>query len=122
MRFKNNKVFLAPTDLSNFLSCRHLTSLDLTALKAGKKRPVRYGPMIDALRDRGIAHEKAYLEELRGQGLSISEGAEKEATSDTVGRTEKAMSEGIDIVFQAALSDETWSGRADFLRKVEQRS
>jgi uncharacterized protein len=75
--------------------------------------------MIDALRERGIAHEKAYLEELRKQGLSISDGPEDEPSSETISRTEKAMSDGVDVVFQAALSDNTWSGRADFLRKVD---
>ena len=119
MRLLNKKLVFAPTDLSNFLSCRHLTSLDLTALKTGDKRPARYGPMIDALRERGIAHEKAYLETLREEGLSISEGGEEEPTTDSIGRTEKAMADGVDIVFQAALSDDTWSGRADFLRKVD---
>jgi uncharacterized protein len=119
MRITSSKITLAPTDLSNFLGCRHLTSLDLSALKSGEKRPARYGPMIDALRERGIAHEKAYLETLRGEGLSISEGGEEELTTDSIGRTEKAMADGVDIVFQAALSDDTWSGRADFLRKVD---
>jgi uncharacterized protein len=119
MRYSKKKITLAPTDLSNFLSCRHLTGLDLSALKSGEKRPARYGPMIDALRERGIAHEKAYLETLRGQGLSISDGGEEDPTTDSIGRTEKAMADGVDIVFQAALSDDTWSGRADFLRKVD---
>ena len=118
MRYSKKKITLAPTDLSNFLSCRHLTSLDLTALKTGEKRPARYGPMIDALRERGIAHEKAYLQRLREEGLSISEGGEEEPTTDSIGRTKKAMKDGVEIVFQAALSDDTWSGRADFLRKI----
>ena len=122
MRYKKKEIILAPTDLSNFLNCRNLTNLDLAAVKSGEKRPARYGPMIDALRERGIAHENAYLVALKGQGLTVSEGPEEEPTSDTIGRTEKAMADGIDVVFQAALTDDTWSGRADFLRKVESRS
>jgi hypothetical protein len=78
MRYSKSRVTLAPTDLSNFLSFRHLTGLDLSALKNGDKRPARYGPVIDALRERGIAHEKAYLETLRQEGLSICEGGEEE--------------------------------------------
>jgi len=52
MRSRNNKITLAPTDLSNFLNSRHLTGLDLAALAANDKRPVRYGPMIDEPRKR----------------------------------------------------------------------
>jgi uncharacterized protein len=70
MRYKKKKIVLAPTDLGNFLSCRHLTSLDLSAVKAGEKRPSRYGPMIDALSERGIVHEKAYLVALKRAGDS----------------------------------------------------
>ena len=94
MRESKGIIRLAPTDLSNFLSCRHLTGLDLQALKLGRKRPARYGPMIDALRERGIAHEKAYLEELREQGLSISDGSEDEPSSDTISRTPRRPRSG----------------------------
>ncbi len=29
------------------------------------------------------------------------------------------MRDGVDIIYQAVLADDTWSGRADFLRKVD---
>ena len=29
------------------------------------------------------------------------------------------MWDGVDIIYQAVLADDTWSGRADFLRKVD---
>ena len=55
MRSRNNKITFAPTNLSNFPSCRHLIGLDLAALEANDKRPVRYGPMIDEPRKRLLA-------------------------------------------------------------------
>ena len=61
MRDSHNNISLAPTDLSNFLSCRHLSKLDLNVAKGLAERPVRYGPFIDDLKARGIAHEEAYL-------------------------------------------------------------
>ena len=71
MRRKSDDIHLAATDLSNFLACRHLSNLDLAAAVNGTERPVRYGPVIDELRARGVAHEERYLTHLVEQGLSV---------------------------------------------------
>ena len=68
MRSSTGKIRLAPTDLSNYLSCRHLSALDLGAAKGTAKRPVRYGPVMDELRARGHAHEQRYLDHLAPGG------------------------------------------------------
>ena len=126
MRKKSNTVQLAPTDLSNFLSCRHLSTLDLGAAMGQAVRPVRYGPMIDELKARGIAHEQRYLKHLEAQGLSIVPAFDAESDDQSVqaglGRTLQSMRDGADVIYQAMLSDDTWSGRADFLRKVDRPS
>ena len=105
MRIRNDKITLAPTDLANFLSCRHLTSLDLSAaVQSGEKRPARFGPMLDALRERGIAHEQAYLEKLRSSGLIISEpGEEGKFVHSAKNARSNAMKSGDDVIFQASL-------------------
>ncbi len=74
--------------------------------------------MIDALRERGIAHELAYLEQLKGSGLVVSEDADDETSTEGTARTSDAMAAGADVIYQAALADDTWAGRADFLRKT----
>ena len=105
----------APTDLSNFLSCRHLSALDLRVARGELERPVRHDEVLEALREHGRAHEKAYLAHLRAQGLNIvgnDEGSANEATLD-------AMHAGIDVIYQATLKHGVWSGRIDFLRKVD---
>ena len=66
----------APTDLSNFLSCRHLSTLDLRAARGEVERPERYAPVLEDLRARGLAYERAYLERLRAEGLTIAGGSE----------------------------------------------
>ena len=123
MQQVSNKIRLAPTDLSNFLGCRHLSCLDLESAKGLTVRPVRYGPLFDELKARGIVHEQRYLEHLRAQGLSISEieRVEQDGQSTETGleRTLTAMRSGEDVIYQAILADENWSGRADFMRKVE---
>lgn len=123
MQLRKESLSLAPTDLSNFLSCRHLSALDLNAAKGLAERPSRYGPVIDELRARGIAHEAMYLEHLREQGFSIAPVGDEDTDDRTNGsdldRTLAAMRKGFDIIYQPTLADETWSGRADFLRKVD---
>ena len=41
MRTKNSSFILAPTDLSNYLSCHHLTNQDLLAASGRAERPVQ---------------------------------------------------------------------------------
>lgn len=123
MRQESDKrIRLAPTDLSNFLSCRHLTRLDIDAALGATERPVRYGPLLDELKARGIAHEQAYLAHLESQGLSVvrAGGAPSSAQSleAELEKTLGAMRDGADVIYQATLADDAWSGRADFLRKV----
>jgi len=48
MRFQRDRLLLAPTDLSGYLNCRHLTALDLRAAKGEFERPTAYGPVIEA--------------------------------------------------------------------------
>ncbi|HEX6995931.1 MAG TPA: TM0106 family RecB-like putative nuclease [Gammaproteobacteria bacterium] len=124
MHTKSNQILLAPTDLSSFLSCRHLSRLDLEAALTGRERPVRYGPVIEELRKRGFEHERRYLDYLRAKGCSIAElthGGTDDARSG-LDRTLAAMKEGVDVIYQPTLADGVWTGRADFLLRTEQGS
>ena len=104
---------LAPTDLGNFLGCRHLP-FSIWRPPAGKaKPPFRHSPMLDDLREKGMAHEKAYLDWLRGKGLAVVD-----ATAHDVRATADDMRAGVDVIYQATLGDDRWSGRAGFLLKV----
>ena len=115
MRIDGRKVRLAPTDLSNYLSCAHLTQLDLGAARGLAERPAPSSPVIEELRAKGLAHEQAYAGHLQSLGLSFRDLDE---TYD-VGATEAAMAEGVDVIYQAPLADSDWFGRADFLVRVE---
>ena len=111
----------APTDLSNFLSCRHLSTLDLRAARGEVERPERYATVLEDLRARGLAHERAYLEHMRAAGFTIAGASETGDGAPAYGveMTLTAMREGVDVVYQAALEDDGWSGRVDFLRRVD---
>ncbi|MCY4426097.1 MAG: hypothetical protein OXC05_03585 [Halieaceae bacterium] len=109
MHRQSDKLLLAPTDLSNFLSCRHLSALDVKVAAGEAVRPVRYGPFIEELQMRGTAHEMAYLQHLRNLGLNIDLDASSDSgqwgDASAVERTLAAMKAGKDIIYQAALSD-----------------
>ena len=76
MKQTTDALVRAPTDLSNFLSCRHLSTLDLRAARGEVERPERYAPVLEDLRARGLAHERAYLERLRAEGFTITGASE----------------------------------------------
>ena len=86
-------------------------------------RPARYDPLLEDLRVRGLRHETAYLERLRAEGLRIAGADKTESGGDAVQldleATLAAMHAGDDVIYQATLADDVWSGRVDFLRKVE---
>ncbi len=114
MRIKNDRLSLAPTDLAGYLNCQHLTSLDVRAARGEFERPKVYSPVIQTLQEKGLEHERGYLEHLKTRYPNVVELPEY-ASLDA---TKEAMASGADIIFQANLSNDTWSGYADFLIKV----
>jgi predicted RecB family nuclease len=107
---------VSPTDLTNFLACRHLTQLDLAVALGELGAPVEDDEALAVLRERGLAHERAYLDRLRAEGRSIVEidtADLRTGERETVG----AMRAGVDVIYQATFFDGVWRGHADFLEK-----
>lgn len=113
MIYQAGQFRFSATDLSDHLSCDHLTRLSRQVAMGELKRPHRNDPAIEALIQRGAAHEAAYVESLRQRGLNILDlrGKGKEAT-------ELALREGVDVLVQATLTDGVWGGIADIIIKV----
>src|SRR5262245_44607270 len=111
-----SQIRLAATDLSNHLACRHVTSLDLSVALGKRAAPEWRDPDLKVLQERGMAHENAYLDRLRADGLKIADFREVE------GDTGAAMREGFDVIVQPTLRSGRWFGRADVLRRVARRS
>jgi len=108
---------LSAGDLTNHMACRHLTTLNLAAAHGLLEQPPFRDPSLAALQARGLELEREYLETLRVQGLSISLPDEDDKITGQE-RVLAAMQEGVDIIYQAFLTEGQWKGRADFLRKV----
>lgn len=122
MKLASAVLTLSPTDLANHLACPHLTTLDVLVATGQMPRP-KYVPQIAAaLRERGIAHENAYIDSLRDGGISTLDLRDEPVTEAGARALRRAMIEGTEIIVQAPLVTDGWGGRADILRRVERAS
>ena len=111
---------LSATDLANRQACTHLTHLDRALADGRLKPPPYFKPMMEVLRERGLQHERTYLETLRNQGKQVTESQTRDTSFETARQhTLKAMQAGPDVIAQAALGDGRWRGYADLLLRVE---
>ena len=119
MKITQGIIYLSASDLSAHISCKHVTWLNLQlAQKKIPPPPVYENPSLEALQTRGEEFEKKYIEKLKQGGKSIAEifkGNTEKALEETV----QAMRDGVDVIYQARLEQETWHGWADFLIKAD---
>lgn len=117
MNLTNNIFQLSPTDLSNHLSCDHVTQLNRLVALGELQKPYRPDPSLDVLIQRGMEHEAAYVGFLTKKGLSTInlKGQSLQATLD-------AMASGVDVIVQARLEGDQWMGFSDILLKVKGKS
>jgi predicted RecB family nuclease len=123
MQRLDGQLVLSPTDLTHHQECRHLTWLDLGVATGEWAAPdVEVSEELQLVFDRGLDHEKKYLESLKAAGKSV---AEIDTVFDAEGRrraeeqTVDAMARGFDVVYQGTFFDGAWGGQADFLLRVE---
>jgi predicted RecB family nuclease len=112
---------LSASDLTNHLSCKHLTNLNLAESNGEIKKPHYYDPDLEKIIQLGHRHEQAYVQYLRDKGKDVVELRDYEG-STAQQRTISAMQDGADIIVQAYLEDGIWNGRADILQKVSKVS
>lgn len=111
------------TDIANFLACQHLTALDLAEVAGEIARPVFDDPSSELLAKLGWQHELAYLGHLADdEGLEIIDITSDLTWGDSVAKTLDALRRGVGAVHQATFQEGEWSGRADFLVRVEKPS
>jgi len=119
MKHLAGAIRLSATDLSNHLSCAHLTAANLgEAFGERQALPFR-APDLVVLQQRGLEHEEAYVAHLMATGLGILNLRDAPNDAEAVRETQKAMRAGADVIIQGALEHEGWFGRPDVLRRVE---
>ena len=117
MRSLEQRVELSASDLSGFLSCKHLTALDLAVARGEREPPTWVDPVLKVLRERGLEHERGYVEGLRAQGLTVTDLSGAITGDDAVARSLEAIRAGADVILQPALRNSRWFGRPDVLRR-----
>lgn len=113
---------LSATDLSNYLSCRHLTNLDSLVAQGQLKKPIWKNPHASALQEMGLEHEADYLEHLRQKGIEVFEISEELDVPSAIRETKLAMERGEEVIAQAVLVHGQWFSRIDILRKFSGKS
>jgi predicted RecB family nuclease len=75
--------------------------------------------LLKILFDRGLEHERLYVESLRSGGQTVVDLRHYESNRDEhVHRTLEAMRTGADIIVQGGLAEPGWYGRPDVLRRI----
>jgi uncharacterized protein len=121
VNYRDGRVSVSPTDLANFLACRHKTALDRLVELGRLQRPFDVDPLAQLLRERGVEHERHYVDRLRAQGLRVVDLGGFDVALRRA-QTLDAMRDGADVIVQAVLADDRWLGYADILRRVPARS
>ena len=121
MRINEGQLVLSPSDLSNFLSCRHRAGLDLAAAHKVLTRPAYWNPYAAILQKHGEEHEQAYVASIRAGGFSIVDARpdEKTTADQSSAITLDAMRNGAHAIVQARLEHNRLAGYADILYRVE---
>ncbi len=105
------------SDLSGYLACDHLLTLDRDAATGVLAKPRRAGALSARY---GDEHEAAYLARLKSAGARVAElerppSLSRTALEEAQRATVAALADGYDVVYQGTLFDGTWLGHPDFL-------
>lgn len=125
MQLRDGRTLLSPSDLTSYLACPHLCTLEREIAHGQRMRPRTREALAQLLAEKGDLHEANYLEYLGGQGRHVVEielvkgdGGFEDAQSATV----RAMRAGAEVIYQATFTRAGWRGRADFVIRVEEPS
>lgn len=118
MKNLGDAIRLSATDISYHLVCKHITSLDLEVVRGERERPSIEAPHLVVIQQRGLQHERSYIEHLTSQGFSMMDLRDGDSDASAVEQTQKAMRAGVDLIIQGALQTDKWFGRPDILRRT----
>ncbi len=121
MQYLDGRVVYSATDLYNYLECGHLVALERQVALGKLGRPER-DPQSALVADKGLQHERRYLESLRAE-FEVVEIEQAESSRESIERaatdTIAAMARGAQVIYQGTFFDGAFLGRTDFLLRVE---
>ena len=117
MHVTADRLHLSPSDVTAFLACEHLTTLSLAHARGELERPEVENEQAELIFRKGLEHERAYLDSLRAEGLTVLEIEDPRGDYEGAARaTADAILAGeADVIYQGVLAGEGWRGVADFL-------
>ena len=121
MRIKKDQIFVSPSDLNNFVSCKYHAYSDLNEFKKGLKKKDPSEDM-KLWRRFGDEHEKKHHELLKNKhsnNITIDPTkSDDERFNDTI----DAIKKGFDLIYKAYFIENNFRGEADFLMKTNEKS
>ena len=122
MRLVDDRVVYAASDLNDYLACSHLVALSRRATARGDRLPEE-DPALAIIARKGREHERSVLERLARDGVAVVQVPEGDSSPaallHAVAMTRAAMASGAEAIYQASFLDGNWTGRADFLMRVD---
>ncbi|MEA2492605.1 MAG: hypothetical protein QOJ29_516 [Thermoleophilaceae bacterium] len=119
MRRTDEGLRFSPSDVNNFLACQHLPALDLARAEGKIKLNKAPRPDAELIAERGMRHERRYLEQLEASGIEVVRIPDEGPTAERAALTLDAMRAGAQAIHQAGFLDEGWVGYADFLQRID---
>src|SRR4051794_29267882 len=104
MQFRGDQLSLSPSDLSAYLACRHLTTLELGVARGERTKPGTREELAELVAEKGELHESRYLEQLRAEGRQVVEielPDGPDAFAEAHAATVAAMRSGAEVIYQA---------------------
>ncbi|MDB5070940.1 MAG: family RecB-like putative nuclease [Candidatus Eremiobacteraeota bacterium] len=125
MRLVDGRVVYAASDLNDYLACPHRVALNRRALLRGDAPP-EDDATLEIVARKGREHELRVLARMESEGVAVVRVPEGDATArdllHAVETTLGAMRSGAEAIYQASFLDGAWTGRADFLIRVDEPS
>jgi predicted RecB family nuclease len=122
VRLVDDRVVYAASDLNDYLACSHLVGLSRRATARGDRLP-EDDPALEIIARKGREHERSVLEQLARDGVAVVQVPEGDSSPaallHAVAMTRAAMASGAEAIYQASFLDGNWTGRADFLMRVD---
>ena len=119
MQKVGDSLLLSASDLVGHLNCRRLTELDLEVAFGALAKPDKWDPQLQLLWERGLRHEREYVESLKSKGLTVTAIEGVGVDDEAAARTRAAMEGGAEIIVQGAFRSGDWIGRTDVLRRID---
>lgn len=121
MRDIDGQILFSASDLMRYMGCPHATALDLAYMRGNGPEPREDSEDAELLQKQGDAHEAAHLQGLKAAGKAVAEIDRGDLARDAVA-TRAVLTDGAEVVFQAAFHSGNWGGWSDFLERVEKPS